>query len=147
MELVSCFVGWYLASQTAGLHMRKLHQQRWYSVMGGERQVVQWEMKGPLWKVILQGDGYCKCSFPAVPKSKFLSPNLSSATYFRTFKPSDKTGKEGPCNVQINQPDATLLMNDLYFPLLGCSCFGLSPVHHQEHQLINCITLATARLA
>ena len=31
-------------------------------------------------------------------------------------------------------------MNDLYFPLFGSTCFGLSPVHHQEHHLINCIT-------
>ena len=31
-------------------------------------------------------------------------------------------------------------MNDLYYPLFGSTCFGLSPVHHQEHHLINCIT-------
>ena len=42
--------------------------------------------------------------------------------------------------MQINQRDVTLLMNDLYFPLFGSTCFGLSPVHHQEHHLINCIT-------
>ena len=29
-------------------------------------------------------------------------------------------------------------MNDLYYPLIGSTCFGLSPVQHQEHQLINC---------
>ena len=28
-----------------------------------------------------------------------------------------------------------------YYPLFGSTCFGLSPVHHQEHHLINCITL------
>ena len=44
------------------------------------------------------------------------------------------------CNVQIKQRDATLLMNDLYYSLFGCTCFGLSPVHHQEHHLIKCIT-------
>ena len=43
-------------------------------------------------------------------------------------------------NVQINQRDATLLMNDLYYPLIGSTCFGLSPVHHQEHHLLNRIT-------
>ena len=43
-------------------------------------------------------------------------------------------------NVYINQRDATLLMNDLYYSLFGSTCFGLSPVHHQEHHLINCIT-------
>ena len=43
-------------------------------------------------------------------------------------------------NVQINQRDTTLLMNDFYYPLFGCICFGLSPVHHQEHHLINSIT-------
>ena len=42
--------------------------------------------------------------------------------------------------VQINQQDATLLMNDLYFSLFGSTCFGLSPVHHQEYHLIGCIT-------
>ena len=31
-------------------------------------------------------------------------------------------------------------MNDLYYPLFGSTCFGLSPVNHQEHHLINCIT-------
>ena len=34
-------------------------------------------------------------------------------------------------NMLINR-DATLL--------ISCTCFGLSPVHHQEHHLINCIT-------
>ena len=34
----------------------------------------------------------------------------------------------------------SLLMNDLYYPLIGSTYFGLSPVHHQEHHLINCIT-------
>ena len=43
-------------------------------------------------------------------------------------------------NVFINQRDAALLMNDLYYPLIGSTCFGLSPVHHQEHHLINCMT-------
>ena len=42
--------------------------------------------------------------------------------------------------VYINQRDATLLMNELYLPLIGCTCFGLSSVHHQEHYLIPCIT-------
>ena len=42
--------------------------------------------------------------------------------------------------VYINQQDATLLMNDLYSSLIGSTCFGLSPVHHQEYHLINCIT-------
>ena len=32
-------------------------------------------------------------------------------------------------------------MNYLYYPLFGSTCFGLSPVHHQEHHLMNCITL------
>ena len=36
-----------------------------------------------------------------------------------------------------NQRDATLLMNDLYYSLFGSTCFGLSPVHHQEHHLMN----------
>ena len=31
-------------------------------------------------------------------------------------------------------------MNDLYYPLIGSTCVGLSLVHHQEHHLINCIT-------
>ena len=31
-------------------------------------------------------------------------------------------------------------MNDIYYPLIGSKCFGLSPVRHQEHHLINCIT-------
>ena len=44
------------------------------------------------------------------------------------------------CNVQINRRHAALLMNDLYYPLIGSTCFGLSPVHHQEHHLLNCIT-------
>ena len=43
-------------------------------------------------------------------------------------------------DVYINQRDATLLMNDLYYPLIGSTCFGLSPVYHQEHRLIYCIT-------
>ena len=34
--------------------------------------------------------------------------------------------------VYIKQRDATLLMNDLYYPLIGSACFGLSPVHHQS---------------
>ena len=42
--------------------------------------------------------------------------------------------------VLINQRDATVLMNDLYYPLIGSTCLGLSPVHHQERHLINCIT-------
>ena len=42
--------------------------------------------------------------------------------------------------VYINQRDANLLMNDLYYILIGSTCYGLSPVHHQEHHLINCIT-------
>ena len=40
----------------------------------------------------------------------------------------------------MNQRDATLLMNDLYYPLIGSTCFGLSPVRHQEQHLVNCIT-------
>ena len=40
----------------------------------------------------------------------------------------------------INQRVATLLLNDLFYPLVSSTCFGLSPVHHQEHHLINCIT-------
>ena len=43
-------------------------------------------------------------------------------------------------NVLINQRDAALLMNDLYYSLFGSTCFGLSPVHHHEHHLVNCIT-------
>ena len=42
--------------------------------------------------------------------------------------------------VLINQRDATLLINGLCYPLVGSTCFGLSPVHHQEHHLINCKT-------
>ena len=42
--------------------------------------------------------------------------------------------------VLINQRGATLLINGLCYPLVGSTCFGLSPVHHQEHHLINCIT-------
>ena len=38
-------------------------------------------------------------------------------------------------SVWINQRDATLVMNDLYFSLFGSTCFGLSPVHHQEHHI------------
>ena len=45
----------------------------------------------------------------------------------------------------MNQRDATLLMNDLYYPLISSTCLGLSPVHHQEHHLINCITRWYAR--
>ena len=43
-------------------------------------------------------------------------------------------------NVLINQRDATLLISDLYYPLVSSTCFGLSPVHHQEHPLMNCTT-------
>ena len=39
-------------------------------------------------------------------------------------------------NVLINQRDATLLISDLYYPLVSSTCFGLSPVHHQEHPLM-----------
>ena len=49
-------------------------------------------------------------------------------------------GKMRNLNVQINQRDATLLMNDLYYTVIGSTCYGLSPVHQQEHHLINCIT-------
>ena len=35
------------------------------------------------------------------------------------------------CNVLINQRDAALLMNDLYFPLFGSTCFG--PVENKYH--------------
>ena len=47
-----------------------------------------------------------------------------------------------PCIVFqcVDERDATLIMNDLYYPLIGSTCFGLSPVHHQEHHLIKCIT-------
>ena len=38
------------------------------------------------------------------------------------------------------QRDATLLINDLYYPLVSSICFGLSPVHHQDHHLMKCIT-------
>jgi hypothetical protein len=48
-------------------------------------------------------------------------------------------------NVQINQRDATLLTNELYYPLIGCTCFGLSPVHQQEHHIINCIRVCYVR--
>ena len=30
-------------------------------------------------------------------------------------------------------------MNYLYHPLIGSTCFGLSPIHHQEHHLIKYI--------
>ena len=32
-------------------------------------------------------------------------------------------------------------MNDVYFLLFGSTCFGLSQIHHQEHDLVNCIKL------
>ena len=40
-------------------------------------------------------------------------------------------------------------MNDLYYPLIGSACFGLSPVHQQEHHIMNCTThwYVRARLA
>ena len=41
-------------------------------------------------------------------------------------------------NVCINQRDAQILVNSLYFSLDGSTCFGLSLVHHQEQHLINC---------
>ena len=44
------------------------------------------------------------------------------------------------CSVYINQRDAQILTNNIYFSLFGSTCFGLSPVHHQEHHLVNCIT-------
>ena len=53
---------------------------------------------------------------------------------------SDGTEVNICSSVYINQRDATLLMNDLYYPLIGSTCFGLSPVHHQERHLINCMT-------
>ena len=43
-------------------------------------------------------------------------------------------------NVLVEQRDATLLMNDLYYPLVSSTCFGLSPDHYQEHHLMNCTT-------
>ena len=43
-------------------------------------------------------------------------------------------------HAQMNQRDSTLLMNDLYYLLIESTCLGLSPVHHQEHHLIKCIT-------
>ena len=51
------------------------------------------------------------------------------------------------CYVRINQRGATLLMNDLYFPLFGSKCFGLSQTYHQENHLINCITHCAGILA
>ena len=45
------------------------------------------------------------------------------------------------CTVhEVSMWDTTLLMNDLYYPLFGSTCFGLSPVHHQEHHLLYCVT-------
>ena len=42
--------------------------------------------------------------------------------------------------VLINQRDATLLINDLYYPLVSSTYFGLSPVHRQDHHFMNCTT-------
>ena len=59
----------------------------------------------------------------------------------RTWSIAQQVVQQVLCfNVYINQRDATLLMNDLYYPLIGSTFFGLSQVHHQEHHLINCIT-------
>ena len=41
-------------------------------------------------------------------------------------------------NVYINQRDAQILTNSLYFSLNSSTCFGLSLVHHQEQHLISC---------
>jgi hypothetical protein len=41
-------------------------------------------------------------------------------------------------NVYINQRDAQILVNSLYFSLDGSIRFGLSLVHHQEQHLISC---------
>ena len=43
-----------------------------------------------------------------------------------------KLRKVAISKVQINQRDSTLLMNDHYYPLIGSTYFGLSPVHHQS---------------
>ena len=34
--------------------------------------------------------------------------------------------------VLIHQRDAAFLINNLYYPLVSSTCFGLSPVHHQS---------------
>ena len=42
-------------------------------------------------------------------------------------------------NVYINQRDAQILVNNIYFfSLNGSTYFGLSLVHHQEQHLISC---------
>jgi len=71
--------------------MRKLYQQRGYSVAGREAPTLESNLKRR---------GHCKCSFTAGPQNKFLSPNLSSATYFKTFKPSDKSHKDEHCKLR-----------------------------------------------
>ena len=41
-------------------------------------------------------------------------------------------------NVYINQRDAQILVDSLYFFVKCSTCFGLSLVHHQEQNLISC---------
>ena len=80
--------------------------------------------------------------------TKLLSKVRGSPDFLQLVTWSERCMYRASCfNVYINQRDATLLMNDLYFPLFGSTCFGLSPVHHQEHHLINCITYWYVRAA
>ncbi len=40
----------------------------------------------------------------------------------------------------MNQEDAQLLTNNLYFPYFAQHVSDVLSVHHQEHNLVNCIT-------
>ena len=40
------------------------------------------------------------------------------------------------CNVYINQRDAQILVNNLYFFVIGSTYFGLSLVYHQEQSFL-----------
>ena len=43
------------------------------------------------------------------------------------------------CNVWMNQQDAQLLTNNLYFSYFALHVSDVLSVHHQEHHLVNCI--------
>ena len=66
----------------------------------------------------------------SIPDSQTAYPTRSLTLYVPCIK-LQCVDKPTRCNTSYD---------DLYFPLLGSTCFGLSPVHHQEHHLINCIT-------
>ena len=53
--------------------------------------------------------------------------------YEFTYVSLNSFGQRAEVYFCVDKPrDATLLMNDLYYPLIGSTCFGLSPVHHQS---------------